>query len=70
MENKFKINGLWYHIKYDKEKFIYSIVLYYGNIHKKCTLNNENFHDIFDVTKNQISRIVNSLKIKGYTLNE
>lgn len=33
-------------------------------------MNNENFHDIFDVTKNQISRIVNSLRIKGYTLNE
>lgn len=54
----------------DKEKFIYSITLYYSNVRKQCTLNNENFHDIFDVTKNQISRIVNSLKIKGYTLNE
>lgn len=54
----------------DKEKFIYSIVLYYGNVHKQCTLNNENFHKIFGVTKNQISRIVNNLRIKGYTLNE
>lgn len=54
----------------DKEKFIYSIVLYYVNVHKKCTLNNENFHDIFDVTKNQISRIVNSLNKKGYTSND
>lgn len=54
----------------DKEKFIYSIALYYSNVHKQCTLNNENFHEIFGVTKNQISRIVNSLKIKGYTLNE
>lgn len=54
----------------DKEKFIYSITLYYSNVHKQCTLNNKNFHDIFDVTKNQISRIVNNLRIKGYTLNE
>ena len=54
----------------DKEKFIYSITLYYSNVNKQCTLNNENFHDIFDVTKNQISRIVNSLRKKGYTTND
>lgn len=54
----------------DKEKFIYSIALYYSNVHKQCTLNNENFHDIFDVTKNQISRIVNSLNKKRYTFND
>ena len=33
-------------------------------------MNNENFHKIFGVTKNQISRIVNNLRRKGYTLNE
>lgn len=54
----------------DKEKFIYSIALYYSNVHKQCTLNNENFHEIFGVTKNQISRIVNNLRKKGYTLNQ
>lgn len=54
----------------DKEKFIYSIALYYSNIHKQCTLNNENLHEIFGVTKNQISRIVNSLNKKGYTFNQ
>lgn len=54
----------------DKEKFIYSIALYYSNVHKQCTLNNENFHEIFGVTKNQISRIVNSLNKKKYTFND
>lgn len=54
----------------DKEKFIYSIALYYSNVHKQCTLNNENLKEIFGVTKNQISRIVNNLRRKGYTLNE
>lgn len=54
----------------DKEKFIYSIVLYYSNVRKQCTLNNENFHEIFGVTKNQISRIVNSLNKKRYTFND
>lgn len=54
----------------DKEKFIYSIALYYSNVNKQCTLNNENFHKIFGVTKNQISRIVNSLNKKGYTTND
>ena len=32
-------------------------------------MNNENFHKIFGVTKNQISRIINSLNKKGYTFN-
>ncbi len=77
MKNKFKINGLW--IPYqiltdknlrDKEKFIYSITLYYSNVHKQCTLNNENLHEILGVTKNQISRIVNRLNKKGYTFND
>ena len=54
----------------DKEKFIYSIALYYSNVHKQCTLNNENLHEIFGVTKNQISRIVNSLNKKRYTFND
>lgn len=54
----------------DKEKFIYSIALYYSNVHKQCTLNNENLHKIFRVTKNQISRIVNSLNKKRYTFND
>ena len=54
----------------DKEKFIYSIALYYSNVHKQCTLNNENLHKIFGVTKNQISRIVNSLNKKRYTFND
>ena len=39
----------------DKEKFIFSIALYYNNVRKTCTLNNENLKDIFGVTKNQIS---------------
>lgn len=54
----------------DKEKFIYSIALYYSNVHKQCTLNNENLNEIFGVTKNQISRIVNSLNKKKYTFND
>lgn len=77
MKNKFKIDGLW--IPYqiltdrklrDKEKSILSIALYYNNVRKTSTLNNENLKDIFGVTKNQISRIVNNLKRKGYTINE
>lgn len=51
----------------DKEKFIYSITLYYSNVRKQCTLSNEYFHEIFGVTRNQISRIVNSLNKKRYT---
>ena len=33
-------------------------------------MNNENLHKIFGVTKNQISRIVNSLNKKRYTFND
>jgi len=54
----------------DKEKFIFSIALYYSNVCKNCTLNNENLKEILGVTKNQISRIVNNLRRKGYTINE
>lgn len=54
----------------DKEKFIYTIALYYGNVEKQCTLNNGNLEEIFGVTKNQISRIVNRLSKKGYTKNK
>ncbi len=53
----------------DKEKFVYSIALYYSNVHKQCTLNNQNLHEILGVTKNQISRIINRLNKKGYTFN-
>ena len=38
----------------DKEKFIYSITLYYSNVDKQCTLNYVNLKEIFGVTKNQI----------------
>ena len=54
----------------DKEKFIYSITLYYSNVDKQCTLNNGNLKEIFGVTKNQISRIVSRLEQKGYTSNK
>ena len=54
----------------DKEKFIYSITLYYSNVDKQCTLNNGNLKEIFGVTKNQISRIVSRLEKKGYTSNK
>lgn len=54
----------------DKEKFIYSIALYYSNVDKQCTLNNQNLKEIFGVTKNQISRIVSRLEQKGYTSNK
>ena len=54
----------------DKEKFIYSITLYYSNVDRQCTLNNENLKEIFGVTKNQISRIVSRLQQKGYTSNK
>ena len=54
MKNKFKIAGLW---------------IPYQILTDKNLSDKEN-HKIFGVTKNQISRIVNSLNKKRYTFND
>ena len=54
------------HIKLnDKEKIVYSMILYLSK-EKECIISNLYISEILNITKIQSSRIVNSLKKKGY----
>lgn len=49
----------------DKEKFVYSMILYLSK-EKECIMSNMYISELLNVTKIQASRIINSLKKKGY----
>lgn len=49
----------------DKEKFIYSMILYLSK-EKECIMSNSYISELLNITKIQASRIINSLKKKGY----
>lgn len=49
----------------DKEKIVYSMILYLSK-EKECIMSNLYISDLLNITKIQSSRIINSLKKKGY----
>ena len=49
----------------DKEKFVYSMILYLSK-EKECIMSNLYISELLNITKIQASRIINSLKKKGY----
>ena len=49
----------------DKEKFVYSMILYLSK-EKECIMSNSYIIELLNITKIQASRIINSLKKKGY----
>lgn len=49
----------------DKEKFVYSKILYLSK-EKECIMSNSYISELLNITKIQASRIINSLKKKGY----
>ena len=49
----------------DKEKFVYSMILYLSK-EKECIMSNSYISELLNITKIQASRIINSLKKKGY----
>ena len=49
----------------DKEKIVYSMILYLSK-EKECIISNLYISKLLNITKIQSSRIVNSLKKKGY----
>ena len=49
----------------DKEKFVYSMILYLSK-EKECIMSNSYISELLNITKIQSSRIINSLKKKGY----
>lgn len=49
----------------DKEKIVYSMILYLSK-EKECIMSNSYISELLNVTKIQVSRIINSLKKKRY----
>ena len=49
----------------DKEKFVYSMILYLSK-EKECIMSNSYISELLNITKIQASRIINSLKKKVY----
>ena len=49
----------------DKEKFVYSMILYLSK-EKECIMSNSYISELLNITKIQASRIINLLKKKGY----
>lgn len=49
----------------DKEKIVYSMILYLSK-EKECIMSNSYISELLNITKIQASRIINSLKKKGY----
>ena len=49
----------------DKEKIAYSMILYLSK-EKECIMSNLYISELLNITKIQSSRIINSLKKKGY----
>ena len=73
MKNKFKINGLW--IPYqiltdknlrDKEKMIYSLILFFSNDKDYCSIRNKYLENLFNRSTKRISNIINTLQDKKY----
>lgn len=73
MKNKFKIDGLW--IPYqiltdknltDKEKIIYSLILFFSNNKGYCSIKNKCLENLLHRSTKRISSIINTLQDKKY----
>lgn len=53
----------------DKEKIVYSMIICLSKT-QKCTMSNSYISELLNISKVQASRIVNSLKKKGYIKTE
>ena len=68
-----KLKGLWIPVEIllnkdlsDKEKIILSMILYLSEETKSCFASNKYIASIVNVTANRVSKIISSLKNKGY----
>ena len=73
MEEKKKLRGIWIPLEIltneelsDKEKLLYSIILSLSTDTGYCYANNRYLGKILNITKGRISKIISSLKTKGY----
>ena len=70
---EYKLKGLWVPFEVlsdnnlsDKEKFIYALILFHSNENKSCNISNGYISKLFSISKTQASKLVNSLKEKGF----
>ena len=67
------LKGIWIPIEIltdeklsDKEKIIYSIILYLSKENNYCYLTNKTISELLNISITQVSKLVNSLKYKKY----
>ena len=67
------LKGIWIPIEIladeklsDKEKIIYSIILYLSKQNSYCYLTNKTISELLNISITQVSKLVNSLKDKTY----
>ena len=67
------LKGLWIPIEIltdtnlsDKEKHIYSIIMFLSKENNYCHCTNSNISELLNISITQVSKLVNSLKKKGY----
>lgn len=53
----------------DKEKFVYSMIMFLSK-ENECTMSNAYIGNLLNICNVQVSRIINSLKKKGYIKTE
>lgn len=70
---KINIKGIWIPFEIltnkdlsDKEKLIYSIILYFSKEKNYCTVRNSELADLLNLTPNHISKLISSLDNKKY----
>ena len=71
--SKLNLKGIWIPIEIltdnklsDKEKYIYAIILYLSKENNYCYLTNKSISELLNISITQVSKLVNSLKDKGY----
>ncbi len=67
------LKGLWIPIEIltdknlsDKEKYIYSLVIFLSQEKQYCFCTNKTITELLNISVTQVSKLVNSLKDKGY----
>ncbi len=68
-----KLKGLWMPIEIltdknlsDKEKHIYSLIIFLSQEKQYCFCTNKTISQFLNISVTQVSKLVNSLKAKGY----
>ena len=71
--SKLNLKGLWIPIEIltdknlsDKEKHIYSLVIFLSQEKQYCFCTNKTISELLNISVTQVSKLVNSLKDKGY----